>query len=58
MMRCREGGYDRRLTQYLGLVPMQVLEEFSRKIEDKVRKRKQYRPYFRDQLIMNNGFCF
>ena len=27
MMRCREGGYDRRLTLYLEIVPMEELGE-------------------------------
>ena len=57
-MRCKEGRYHRKLTQYLELVPVEVFEEFSRKIEDKAHKRKQCRPYFRDQLMTNNDFFF
>ena len=58
MIKYRERGYDCKLIQYLVKVPTEVVGEFSRKIEDIVDKRKQYRPYFRDQLMMNNDFCF
>ena len=37
---------------------MEVFEEFSRKIEEKVHERKQYRPYFTDGLLMNDDFRF